>query len=1086
MNFKGTEGVIGLSQWLEKIDSVFHISGCAIDNQVKFATCTLLGAALTWWNGHVRTLGHDAAYAMTWGTLKKKLTDKYCLKDEIKKLKIELWNLRVRGNDVAAYTQHFQELALMCTKFLADETEKVDNYISGLPDNIHGNVMSAKPKTLDDAIELANDLMDQKLRTYAERHNDNKRKADDSSRNNQQTHKKQNVARAYTAGPGEKKDYTGNLPLCTKCNYHHTEQCAPKCGNCKRYGYATNDFWVNTNNNNNKNQKAGACYECGNTGHIKKNCPKLKNCGNGNGNGTAQGRAYALGGRDASPESNVITGVNTIIRGCTLNFMNHPFNIDLMPVPLGSFDVIIGMDWLTKYHGVIICDEKIGCDVFLAHITTKEAKDKSEGKRLEDVPIVRDFPEDLPGIPPARQVEFQIDLVPGAAPVARAPYRLAPSEMKELAEQLQELSDKGFIRPSSSPWGALVLFVKKKDGSFRMCIDYRELNKLTVKNRYPLPRIDDLFDQLQGSSVYSKIDLRLSYHQLRVREEDIPKTAFRMRYGHYEFQVMPFGLTNAPAVFMDLMNRVCKPYLDKFVIVFIDDILIYSKNKEEHEEHLKLILELLKKEELYAKFSKCEFWIPKVQFLGHVIDSKGIHVDPAKIESIKDWASPKTPTEIRQFLGLAGYYRRFIEGFSKIAKSMTKLTQKNVKFDWGEKEEAAFQLIKQKLCSAPILALPKGSENFIVYCDASHKGLGAVLMQNEKVIAYASRQLKIHEKNYTTHDLELGAVVFALKMWRHYLYGTRCTVFTDHKSLQHILDQKELNMRQRRWLELLSDYDCDIRYHPGKANVVADALSRKERVKPLRVRALVMTIGLNLPKRILEAQIEALKPENLTAEDVGGMLRQDLTKERLKPRADGTLCLNNRSWLPCYGDLRTLVMHESYKSKYSIHPGSNKMYQDLKLLYWWPNMKANIATYVSKCLICSKVMAEHQKPTGLLVQPEIPEWKWEKITMDFITKLPKTTNGYDTIWVIVDRLTKSTHFLPMRETDPMERFTSLFWKALHKALGTRLDMSTSYHPETDGQSERTIQTLEDMLRACVLDFGKNWDRHSPLWELDWT
>ncbi|GJU41306.1 putative reverse transcriptase domain-containing protein [Tanacetum coccineum] len=288
---------------------------------------------------------------------------------------------------------------------------------------------------------------------------------------------------------------------------------------------------------------------------------------------------------------------------------------------------------------------------------------------------------------------------------------------------------------------------------------------------------------------------------------------------------------------------------------------------------------------------------------------------------------------------------------------MTKLTQKNVKFDWGEKEEAAFQLIKQKLCSAPILALPKGSENFIVYCDASYKGLGAVHMQNEKVIAYASRQLKIHKKNYTTHDLELGAVVFALKIWRHYLYGTRCIVFTDHKSLQHILDQKELNMRQRCWLELLSDYDCDIRYHPGKANVGADALSRKERSKPLRVRALVMTIGLNLPKQILEAQTEALKPENLTAKDVGGMLRQDLTKERLKPRADETLCLNNRSWLPCYGDLRTLVMHESHKSKYSIHPDSDKMYQDLKQLYWWPNIKANIATYVSKCLTCAKVKA---------------------------------------------------------------------------------------------------------------------------------
>ncbi|GKC76804.1 putative nucleotidyltransferase, ribonuclease H [Tanacetum coccineum] len=427
--------------------------------------------------------------------------------------------------------------------------------------------------------------------------------------------------------------------------------------------------------------------------------------------------------------------------------------------------------------------------------------------------------------PSTRQVEFQIDLVPGAASVARAPYRLAPSEMKALSEQLQELSDKGFIRPCSSPWGALVLFVKKNDGSFQIYIDYQELNKLTVKNRYPLPRIDDL-----------------------------------TRYGHYEFQVMPFGLTNAPAVFMDLMNRVCKPYVDRFVIVFIDDILIYSKNKKDHEEYLKAILELLKKEELYAKFSKCEFWIPTVQFLDHVIDCQGIHMDLAKIKSIKDLVSPKTPTEIRQFLGLAGYYRRFIEGFSKIAKPITKLTQKKVAFEWGDKQEAAFQTLKNKLCNAPILDLLQGAENFIVYYDASHKGLGAVLMQNKKVIAYASRQLKIHEKNYTTYDLELGAVVFALKIWRHYLYGTKCTVFTDDKSLQHILNQKELNMRQHRWLELLSNYDCEIRYHLGKANVVADALSRKEEIKPLRVRALVMTIGLDLPKQILNAQTEAQKP----------------------------------------------------------------------------------------------------------------------------------------------------------------------------------------------------------------------------------
>ncbi|GJS05716.1 putative reverse transcriptase domain-containing protein [Tanacetum coccineum] len=436
-----------------------------------------------------------------------------------------------------------------------------------------------------------------------------------------------------------------------------------------------------------------------------------------------------------------------------------------------GFDVIIGMDWLSKYHARIICDEKvvhIPIDDETLIIRAQVMEKKSAEKRLEDILVVRKFlevfPEDLPGLPPVRQVEFQIDLIPGAALVARALYRLAPSEMQELSNQLQELADRSFIRPSTSPWGDPILFVKKKDGSFRMCIDYRELNKLTVKNRYPLPRIDDLFDQLQGLSDYSKIDLRSGYHQLRVRDEDIPKTAFRTRYGYYEFQVMPFGLTNAPAVFMDLMNHVCKPYLDKFVIVFIDDILIYSR----------------------------------------------IHVDPAKIEAVKNWVSPTTPTE------------------------------KNKKYIWGENQESAFQLLKQKLCEAPILALPEGNDEFVIYCDASHQGLGAVLMQREKVIAYASQQLKPNEENYTTHDLELGAI-------------------------------KELNMRQRRWLELLADYDCEIRYHPGKENVVADALSRKERIKPLRVRALVMTLHTKLPLQILEAQTEAIKEENIKAENRQGM-----------------------------------------------------------------------------------------------------------------------------------------------------------------------------------------------------------------------
>nr|GEU74014.1 reverse transcriptase domain-containing protein [Tanacetum cinerariifolium] len=634
LNFRGMEGVFGLSRWYEKME----------------------------------TLGHDDAYAMTWETLKKKMTDKYCPRGEIKKLEIKLWNLKVKGNDVRSYTQCFQELALICTKFVSNEKEKVEKYIDGLPDNIHGNVMS---------------------------NNENSR-ARGTDRNF--------VSTTFSA--------LINIAPTTLDNHY-----------------------------------------------------------------------------DVKLDDGKIIGFNTILRGYTLHFLNHLFNIDLIPVPLGSFDVIIGMDWLREYHA--------------------EAKDKSKEKRLKDVPIVRDFPKVFP-------------------------------------------------------------------------------------------------EDLPGSSVYSKIDLRSGYHQLRVHEEDIPKTAFRTRYGHYEFQVMPFGLINA------------------------------STNKEEHEEHLKLILELLKKEELYVKFSMCEFWIPKVQFLRHVIDSKGIHVDPAKIESIKDWVSPKSPTKIRHFFRLT-----------------------------GEKEEAAFQLIKQKLCSAPILAMPKGLENFIVYCDPSHK--------------------------------VITIVTFVITRGKQTLLLTLC---------------------------------------------------KKERSRPLRVRALVMTMGLNLPKKILEAHTEELKSENLCAEDVGGMLRKDLPREKLEPHANGTLCLNNRSWVPCFGDLRNLIMHESHKSKYSIHP-------------------------------------EHQKPSGLLVQPDIMKWKWEKITMDFVTKFPKTTNGYDTIWVIVDHLTKSAHFLPMRENDPMEKLMRLYIKEVVTRHGVPVSIIFD-HDETNGQSERTIQTLEDMLRACVIDFEKSWDRHLPLVEFSYN
>jgi hypothetical protein len=455
-------------------------------------------------------------------------------------------------------------------------------------------------------------------------------------------------------------------------------------------------------------------------------------------------------------------------------------------------------------------------------------------------------------MPPDRDIEFLIELQPGTTPISKRPYRMPPNELAELKIQLQDLLDKGFIRPSASPWGCPVLFVKKKDNSLRLCVDYRPLNAVTIKNKYPLPRIDILFDQLAGAKVFSKIDLYSGYHQIKIKPSDVPKTAFSTRYRLYEYLVMPFGLTNAPAYFMYLMNAVFMPELDKFVVVFIDDILIYSKTEEDHADDLRVILQCLRDHCLYAKFYKCEFWLDGVKFLGHTISSEGISVDLTKVQEVMDWKPPTSVHQIHSFLRLAGYYRRFIPDFSKIAKPMTELLKKEVKFHWDDKCEKAFHTLRKLLATAPVLAQPDNTKPFDVYCDASGTGLGCVLMQNNRVIVYASRALRNHEQNYPTHDLELAAVIRALKIWRHHLMGTKCNIYTDHKSLKYIFTQADLNMRQRRWLELIKDYDLEVHYHPGKANVVADALSRKAHCHCLSIEIFNETLCYQIRKLNLE------------------------------------------------------------------------------------------------------------------------------------------------------------------------------------------------------------------------------------------
>jgi hypothetical protein len=646
-------------------------------------------------------------------------------------------------------------------------------------------------------------------------------------------------------------------------------------------------------------------------------------------------------------KSTLVVERNINTRGVTTTFLI---------LGLENVDIILGANWMTRHQVVLDVASHIVeikspiCGSFTLFLPSQDSTRSCAFAMVElplkKIPMVCEyadvFPDESLGMPPDRDIEFDIELQPGTTPISKRPYRMPPTELAELKKQLQELLDKGFIRPSTSPWGCPALFVKKKDESLRLCIDYRPLNAVTIKNKYPLPRIDVLFDQLVKAKVFYKIDLRSGYHQIKIRASDIPKTAFSTRYGLYEYLVMSFGLTNALAYFMYLMNSVFMPKLEKFIVVFIDDILVYSKNEEEHAGHLHVVIQHLREHRLYAKLSKCDFWLKEIKFLGHTISEAGIAVDPDKVQEVMNWKPPTTVHQIRSFLGLTGYYRRFILDFSRIAKPMTELLKKGAKFVWGQKCEDAFHTLRQHLTTAPVLAQPNISKTFDVYCDASGIGLGCVLMQDNRVIAYASRALRPHEQNYPTHDLELAAVVHTLKMWRHYLMGTHYNIFTDHKSLKYIFTQADLNMRQRRWLELIKDYELEVHYHLGKANVVADALSQKSQCNCVMMDSRINTLCDELSKMKIEVipygalshiSVEPTLQDQIIMAQLSDKGVQ-IIKENLHQKTEkykcfrqdgkGILWFESRLVIPKNKDLRKKILDEARLSKFSMHPGSTK------------------------------------------------------------------------------------------------------------------------------------------------------------------
>ncbi|KAE8238369.1 hypothetical protein A4X06_0g8816, partial [Tilletia controversa] len=776
----------------------------------------------------------------------------------------------------------------------------------------------------------------------------------------------------------------------------------------------------------------------------------------------------------------------------------------------------------------------------------EEALKKHSDDMLERFSPV--FPEKLPsGLPPDRRVQHRIDEYPESTPVNGPLYRHSEKELKALRDFIAEEVDAGRIRPSASPYASPVLFVPKKDGTLRICYDYRALNKQTIKDRYPLPRIDDLLDRLRRAKYFSKIDLKSGYNQIQVLEDHVHKTAFKTRYGNYECLVMPFGLCNAPGTFQRLMNDLFRPFLDRFVIVYLDDILIYSETLEEHQRHVAQVLKLLQDEQLYAARQKCELFKTSTEFLGHIVSGDGVSMDPKKTDSIESWPTPKCVRDIQVFLGMANFYRRFIKNFSTMAEPLTRLLTKSLPFAWGPEQDHSFSSLKQSFQSAPVRRIFRPDLPIRVSTDSSDFGIGGVLEQKFEhrwhPIAFESRKLTPAERNYPIREKELLAIVHCLTVWRIYLEDVEdFEVFTDHHSLQYFKTQKELNKRQARWQELLCNFTYTIKYIPGPSNSVPDVLSRRPdylnfvRLLPGSAATSVLTsvsaettsrqlhfdpaassiqvnaIGISSPISGFLLDVKTATPDTsefkLLSDTSTSRTRSQHNHLRGLLLQDGLIVKdNNRLFVPSE-QLRLQVLREHHDAPLGGHLGTDKTLATINRNYYWPGMDDMVRKYIKTCDLCQRIKPSTHKPYGALDPLSAPSNPWSSVSMDFITDLPKSRSGFTAIFVVVDRFSKMVHFYPcnmdgldalataklflkvialhgvpdsiVSDRDP--RFKSAFWQSLMKLLGVKLNISSAYHVQTDGQTERTNRTLEHILRPYFSYQQDDWDELLPMAE----